>query len=98
MACIAEGVARLFSRFEPLEAYRLDILGSLSGKQRRCGFVVVLKVAANKDTMFSVPVELEIEFDNVGVVLEWMAACKRISAQVEKITSGVAVGRGILLE
>jgi hypothetical protein len=31
MACIAEGVARLFSRFEPLEAYRLDILGSLSG-------------------------------------------------------------------
>ena len=31
MGCIAEGVARLFTRFEPLEAYRLDILGSLSG-------------------------------------------------------------------
>ena len=31
MACIAEGVGRLFGRFEPLEAYRLDILGSLSG-------------------------------------------------------------------
>lgn len=31
MACIAEGVGRLFSRFEPLEAYRLDILGSLAG-------------------------------------------------------------------
>jgi Spermine/spermidine synthase domain len=31
MACIAEGVARLFTKFEPLEAYRLDILGSLSG-------------------------------------------------------------------
>ena len=31
MACIAEGVARLFERFEPLDAYRLDILGSLSG-------------------------------------------------------------------
>ena len=31
MACIAQGVARLFSRFEPLEAYRLDILGSVLG-------------------------------------------------------------------
>ncbi len=31
MACIAQGVARLFARFEPLEAYRLDIVGSLCG-------------------------------------------------------------------
>ena len=31
MATIAEGVARLFERFEPLEAYRLDITGSLAG-------------------------------------------------------------------
>ena len=31
MALIAEGVARLFARFEPLEAYRLDIAGSLLG-------------------------------------------------------------------
>lgn len=31
MAAIAQGVARTFSRFEPLEAYRLDILGSLGG-------------------------------------------------------------------
>jgi hypothetical protein len=31
MACVAQGVARLFSRFEPLEAYRLDILGSVLG-------------------------------------------------------------------
>jgi len=31
MAVIAEGVARLFARFEPLEAYRLDIAGSLGG-------------------------------------------------------------------
>jgi hypothetical protein len=31
MATIAEGVARLFIRFEPLEAYRLDITGSLGG-------------------------------------------------------------------
>lgn len=31
MAAIAQGVARTFARFEPLEAYRLDILGSLSG-------------------------------------------------------------------
>ena len=31
MALIAEGVARLFSLFEPLEAYRLDIAGSLVG-------------------------------------------------------------------
>lgn len=31
MALIAEGVARTFARFEPLEAYRLDILGSLAG-------------------------------------------------------------------
>jgi Spermine/spermidine synthase domain len=31
MATIAEGVARLFARFEPLEAYRLDITGSLLG-------------------------------------------------------------------
>lgn len=31
MAVIAEAVARLFARFEPLEAYRLDILGSLAG-------------------------------------------------------------------
>jgi hypothetical protein len=31
MAAIAECVARLFVRFEPLEAYRLDIAGSLGG-------------------------------------------------------------------
>ena len=31
MMMIAEGVARTFARFEPLEAYRLDILGSLAG-------------------------------------------------------------------
>jgi Spermine/spermidine synthase domain len=31
MACIAEGVARTFVRFEPLEAYRIDIGGSILG-------------------------------------------------------------------
>src|SRR5438105_2306845 len=31
MTCIGEGVARSFVRFPPLEAYRLDILGSLGG-------------------------------------------------------------------
>ncbi len=31
MASIAQGVARAFALFEPLEAYRLDILGSLAG-------------------------------------------------------------------
>ena len=31
MAMIGEGVARVFARFEPLEAYRLDILGSIIG-------------------------------------------------------------------
>ncbi len=31
MAMIAEGVARAFIAFEPLEAYRLDLLGSLAG-------------------------------------------------------------------
>jgi hypothetical protein len=31
MAAIAEGVAHLFARFDPLEAYRLDIAGSLAG-------------------------------------------------------------------
>jgi len=31
MAAIAHGVARSFVEFEPLEAYRLDILGSLAG-------------------------------------------------------------------
>ncbi len=31
MAMIAEGVARTFSQFEPLEAYRLDIAGSICG-------------------------------------------------------------------
>lgn len=31
MAAIAQGVARSFAQFEPLEAYRLDILGSLAG-------------------------------------------------------------------
>lgn len=31
MACIAQGVAKLFVRFAPLDAYRLDILGSLAG-------------------------------------------------------------------
>lgn len=31
MASIAQGVGRLFARFEALEAYRLDILGSLAG-------------------------------------------------------------------
>ncbi|TME76386.1 MAG: spermidine synthase [Chloroflexi bacterium] len=31
MALVGEGVARIFRRFSPLEAYRLDILGSLAG-------------------------------------------------------------------
>jgi hypothetical protein len=31
MAFIAEGVARAFVQFEPLEAYRLDIVGSIAG-------------------------------------------------------------------
>jgi SAM-dependent methyltransferase len=31
MMMIAEGVARTFGRFTPLEAYRLDILGSIAG-------------------------------------------------------------------
>ncbi|HWL91063.1 MAG TPA: spermidine synthase, partial [Actinomycetota bacterium] len=31
MAAIAEGVGRIFVRFEPLEAYRWDILGSILG-------------------------------------------------------------------
>jgi len=31
MAMIADGVARTFATFEPLEAYRLDILGSIIG-------------------------------------------------------------------
>src|SRR2546428_476398 len=31
MALVGEGVARTFRRFAPLEAYRLDILGSLTG-------------------------------------------------------------------
>jgi SAM-dependent methyltransferase len=31
MATIAEEVARTFSRFKPLEAYRLDVLGSVGG-------------------------------------------------------------------
>jgi len=31
MAMIADGVARTFATFEPLEAYRLDILGSIVG-------------------------------------------------------------------
>jgi len=31
MALVGEGVARTFRRFSPLEAYRLDILGSLAG-------------------------------------------------------------------
>ena len=31
MALVAEGVARVFATFEPLEAYRLDIIGSIAG-------------------------------------------------------------------
>ena len=31
MASIADGVARTFARFDPLEAYRLDIMGSILG-------------------------------------------------------------------
>ena len=31
MAAIGDGVARTFGRFEPLEAYRLDLLGSVAG-------------------------------------------------------------------
>lgn len=31
MTFVAEGVARTFVRFEPLEAYRLDILGAIAG-------------------------------------------------------------------
>jgi hypothetical protein len=31
MAAIGHGVARVFVRFQPLEAYRLDILGSIAG-------------------------------------------------------------------
>jgi hypothetical protein len=30
-ACIGDGVARTFGRFEPLEAYRLDLIGSVAG-------------------------------------------------------------------
>jgi hypothetical protein len=38
LACIADGVARAFARFEPLEAYRLDVVGSLLGI---IGFAVI---------------------------------------------------------
>jgi len=31
MMCVAEGVARSFKQFEPLEAYRLDLVGSVLG-------------------------------------------------------------------
>lgn len=31
LACLAQGVAKAFTRFEPLEAYRWDIVGSISG-------------------------------------------------------------------
>jgi SAM-dependent methyltransferase len=31
MMCIGAGVARTFEKFEPLEAYRLDVLGSIAG-------------------------------------------------------------------
>lgn len=31
MAAIGDGVARTFGRFEPLEAYRLDLIGSVAG-------------------------------------------------------------------
>src|SRR3954469_16658112 len=31
LACVSSGAARLFGRFEPLEAYRWDILGSIVG-------------------------------------------------------------------
>ncbi len=31
LACLAQGVARAFSKFEPLEAYRWDVVGSISG-------------------------------------------------------------------
>lgn len=31
MTCIGNGVARVFTRFDALEAYRLDILGSIAG-------------------------------------------------------------------
>src|SRR3954466_14274948 len=31
LMCVSSGAARLFSRFEPLEAYRWDILGSVVG-------------------------------------------------------------------
>src|SRR5688572_22303840 len=31
LACLAQGVARAFARFEPLEAYRWDVVGSISG-------------------------------------------------------------------
>ena len=31
MALVAEAVGRLFARFEPLQAYRIDILGSVAG-------------------------------------------------------------------
>ncbi len=31
MAAIAQEVGRIFARFEPLEAYRLDVIGSIAG-------------------------------------------------------------------
>lgn len=31
LTCLTQGVARSFAKFEPLEAYRLDVLGSLLG-------------------------------------------------------------------
>ena len=39
LACVGNGVARIFIQFEPLEAYRFDILGSIGG-------IVVVSVLA----------------------------------------------------
>jgi len=43
MAAIAQGVARLFQRFPPLEAYRLDVLGSVTGI---AGFAILSFIGA----------------------------------------------------
>lgn len=67
MTCIAQGVARAFVKFEPLEAYRLDIIGSVLGI---VGFsaLAFLKVPPLVWGVIAVVVILLLEAPRVSVV------------------------------
>jgi len=81
LAFIAEGVARVFLRFEPLEAYRLDLIGSVLG-------IVGVSVLA---FLRAPPVAWGAIAGGVLLLLEWPQLSK-LATRRDVIVSVVQVG------